>query len=51
MSDPGFVDAVQRRDTVATVLGLGKTARSQLEEGALVLSPLIGAIFSSFLGG
>jgi hypothetical protein len=51
MTDAGFVDAVERREKVGGVLHLGGTARSKLEDGVIILSPLIGAIFSSFLGG
>lgn len=50
ITDVGFVGAVERRDKVGTVLHLGGTARSKLEDGVIILSPLIGAILSSFLG-
>jgi hypothetical protein len=51
MTDSGFVSAVERREKVGTVLHLGGTARSKLEDSVIILSPLLGAIVSSFLGG
>lgn len=51
VASPAFAGDLDRRERLGGALGLGGTARSRLEDGVLILSPLIGGILSSFIGG
>lgn len=49
VEDDEFLPGLERRRQFATLLDLGPSARADLESAILVLSPLLGGIFATFL--
>ncbi len=50
LSDPSFLATLDRRERLAAFLKLKASPRETLEEGAVLLAPLITAIVSTSLG-